>query len=233
MHVSVLYFAVLRERLGADRQDLNLPGGSSVQQAIAALSTAHPELAALLPRVQTAVNRVMAPPSWTLKEGDELALIPPVAGGGAGAEESQGTAPPRPVRITVRAEPLSLQDVVAAVEGADQGGVVTFTGVVRRHGQQPRVQRLEYEAYQAMAEDVLRAIAAEIERERPGARVAIHHRIGVLLVGEIAVAIAASAPHRAEAFAACRDAIDRLKERAPIWKKEIGEDGSEWVGMGP
>jgi molybdopterin synthase catalytic subunit len=105
---------------------------------------------------------------------------------------------------------------------------------VRRQGHRlADVVRLEYEAYDAMALEVLAAIAAEIEAELPGTCVAIHHRTGALVVGETAVVIAAAAPHRAEAFAACRAAIDRLKERAPIWKKEIGESGAEWLGLGP
>jgi molybdopterin synthase catalytic subunit len=110
---------------------------------------------------------------------------------------------------------------------------VTFAGVVRRDGHAlPDVVRLEYEAYVEMALEVLATIVDELEREHPGARVAIHHRVGALAVGETAVVIAVAAPHRAEAFAACRDAIDRLKERAPIWKKEIGERGEVWLGVG-
>jgi molybdopterin synthase catalytic subunit len=123
---------------------------------------------------------------------------------------------------------------VTVVEGPGRGGLVTFSGIVRRDGHAlPDVIRLEYEAYAEMALEVLAAIADELERELPGVRVAIHHRVGSLFVGETAVAIAAAAPHRAEAFSACRSAIDRLKERAPIWKKEIGESGEVWLGMGP
>jgi MoaE-MoaD fusion protein len=220
MQVRVLYFAVLRERLHLDGESLELPPAATVATARAALAATHPEIAALLPRVQSAVNRSMVAETHTLEDGDELALIPPVAGGGG-------------PKIAVSAAPLSLADVLAAVDGADQGGIVTFTGTVRRHGQLPRVARLEYEAYGPMAVEVLAGIATEIEREWLGARVAIHHRTGTLVVGEIAVVIAASAPHRAEAFEACRAAIERLKQRAPIWKKEIGEDGAVWVGLGP
>ncbi len=220
MRVQVLYFAVLRERLRSDGEAMELADGATVASARRAIAEAHPEIAPLLPQVRSAVNRAMVPDSHPLADGDELALIPPVAGG-AGR------------RIALSAEELSLAEVVAMVEGPDQGGIVTFTGTVRRHGQQPRVARLEYEAYGPMAEQVLTAIADEIEGEHPGARVAIHHRTGTLAVGEVAVVIAASAPHRAEAFEACRAAIERLKQRAPIWKKEVGEDGAVWVGLGP
>jgi molybdopterin converting factor subunit 1 len=220
MRVQVLYFAVLRERLRLDGEALDLPGDSTVEAARAAIASLHPEIAPLLSRTQSAVNRALVVPTHTLCDGDELALIPPVAGGSGR-------------RTALSPVPLSLAEVVAAVEGESQGAIVTFTGNVRRQGQQPNVARLEYEAYGPMAEEVLATIASEIERELPGSRVAIHHRVGTLAVGETAVVIAASAPHRAEAFEACRAAIERLKERAPIWKKEIGEDGAEWIGLGP
>jgi molybdopterin synthase catalytic subunit len=220
VRVEVLYFAVLRERLKTDRETLDLPGSASVKMARATVAERHPELAPLLPQVRSAVNREMVGDEHTLCDGDELALIPPVAGGAAR-------------KIAVLPTALSLDEVVSCVEGAAQGGIVTFTGTVRRQGQQPNVARLEYEAYVPMAEEVLAAIAAEIEKEWPGTLVAIHHRTGVLVVGEVAVVIAASAPHRAEAFEACRAAIERLKQRAPIWKKEVGDDGAVWVGLGP
>jgi molybdopterin synthase catalytic subunit len=113
------------------------------------------------------------------------------------------------------------------------GGVVTFTGVVRRVSRGVQVERLEYEAYPEMAEKVMTELCSEIESEIPGCSLAVEHRVGDLSVGEVAVVIAAAAPHRAEAFAACRAMIDRLKERVPIWKKEISPDGAEWIGLGP
>jgi molybdopterin synthase catalytic subunit len=220
VRVQVLYFAVLRERLKTDGESLELPASATVEQARAALAERHPAIGPLLPQVRSAVNRQMVGGKHTLCDGDELALIPPVAGGA-------------PRKIAILPTALSLDEVVACVQGPAQGGIVTFTGTVRRQGQQPNVARLEYEAYVPMAEEVLGAIAGEIEKEWPGTLVAIHHRTGTLAVGEVAVVIAASAPHRAEAFEACRAAIERLKQRAPIWKKEVGEDGAVWVGLGP
>ncbi|HEX3698498.1 MAG TPA: molybdenum cofactor biosynthesis protein MoaE [Polyangia bacterium] len=222
MRIQILYFAVLRERLGREQEAIELPANATVADALAALAGRHTGIAALLPRVQTAVNRAFADSAAPLHDGDELALIPPVAGGGA---------PGR--RVAIKATTLDLADVIRAVEGPDRGGIVTFTGAVRRHGQRTDVIRLEYEAYAEMAEQVLTDIADEIEREWPGAHVAIHHRVGALSVGEMAVVIAVAAAHRAEAFDACRAAIDRLKRRAPIWKKEISETGEEWIGLGP
>jgi molybdopterin converting factor subunit 1 len=225
MKVDVLYFAVLRERIQLDHETVELPAGATVGEARTAIATRHPSVARLLPGVQFAVNRVVAADAQPLADGDELALLPPVAGGAA------------PDAIRISAKPVTIGEAVEAVAGADvggdAGGVVTFAGIVRRRGHHvPDVVRLEYEAYREMAETVLGEIAEEIEREWPGVRVAIHHRTGALVVGEIAVVIAAAAEHRAPAFEACRAAIDRLKLRAPIWKKEIGESGEAWVGLG-
>ena len=221
MRVHVLYFAVLRERLKCERETVELADGADVGAARAAVAARHPEIARLMPQIQSAVNQSFAPDGRVLQDGDELALLPPVAGGAG------------PRRIAIRADPLDIADVVEAVGGHDSGGVVTFAGVVRRRGHHlPDVVRLEYEAYIEMAEKVMEDIADEIEREWPGTKVAVHHRVGALGVGEIAVAIAAASAHRAPAFEACRATIDRLKERAPIWKKEIGESGEVWLGMG-
>lgn len=184
--------------------------------ALATIAKSNPQVAPLLPRIQVALNQVVVVATTPLGEGDELALIPPVSGGSLS-------------RIAVRDRPLSLDAVIEVVTGPDRGGLVTFTGLVRRHGKVPNVVRLEYEAYREMAERVLGEIANEIERESAGVRLAIHHRVGTLEVGEAAVMVAAAAPHRGPAFDACRAAIDRLKSRAPIWKKEIGEAGAEWI----
>lgn len=217
MQVEVLFFAVVKERLGRDRAVLDLPAAATVALALEHLMAGHPALDPLLPRVQIAVNRKMVGRDHRLADGDEMALIPPVAGG-AGAR-----------RINLSPEPLSLDEVVAAVRDPDHGGIATFTGCVRRQGSIKNVTHLQYEAYAPMAIDVMTAVANEIEQQWPGVRLAIHHRTGVLVVGEPAVVIAASAPHRAEAFAACRAAIDQIKQRAPIWKKEFGEAGAVWV----
>jgi molybdopterin converting factor subunit 1 len=220
MQIQVRYFAVFRERLGRDLESLELPGGASVAAAIEALEARHEPVRALRGRYQIAVNQEMVKSDAVLAEGDELVLIPPVAGGDDRHAQ-------------LLDEPLSLDRVTSAVASLDTGGVVTFTGLVRRSNDGHAVDHLEYQAYVEMAEKVLRQLCDEVEREIPGARVAVEHRVGKLVVGDIAVVIAAAAPHRAEAFTACRALIDRLKERVPIWKKEIGPYGAEWIGLGP
>jgi MoaE-MoaD fusion protein len=219
MRVRALYFAVVRERLGRDDEEIELPAGTTAEGLMRELERRHPPLGGLRGALKIAVNEEFASLDRVLADGDVIALIPPVAGG-AGV-------------FRVTAEPLSLDEVVRAVTTEEHGGVVTFTGVVRRHSRGKRIVRLEYEAYRPMAERKLAEIGAQLAAEYPGVRVAIVHRVGTLAVGDTAVVIAASAPHRAAAFDACRAAIDRLKESVPIWKKEIAEDGEEWIGLGP
>jgi MoaE-MoaD fusion protein len=221
MKIHVLYFAVFRERLGMSEEDLELAERANVGDALAALAAKHPAVAQLRGRFRVAVNQDFVEDGHPLQPGDELALIPPVAGGAAC----------RHVELTDRT--LSLDRCIDAVRGAGMGGIVTFTGMVRLHSRGTTIDHLEYEAYAPMAVKVMTELCNEIEAEIPGARVAVEHRVGHLQIGDIAVVIAAAAPHRAEAFAACRAMIDRLKDRVPIWKKEISVDGAEWVGLGP
>jgi molybdopterin synthase catalytic subunit len=132
--------------------------------------------------------------------------------------------------IDLRDAPLSVDEVIAAVKHDAAGAVTTFLGVVRDVNDGKPVVKLEYEAYATMAVAEMKRIATEIEAEIPGARVAAVHRVGSLVVGDLAIVCAASAPHRGEAFQACRLLIDRIKGRVPIWKREHGPDGAYWVG---
>ncbi len=226
MKLRVLYFAVFREKLGREDDVLALPAGACVRDAIAALAARHDGIAKLRGKFRVAVNEDFADDDRELAEGDEIALIPPVAGG--------VDAPPHGSRhVQLLATPLSLDRCIAAVGGAGMGGIVTFTGMVRRHSRGVAVDHLEYEAYGTMAVREMTRLCDEIEAEITGTKLAVEHRMGRLEVGEIAVVIAAAAPHRAPAFTACRAMIDRLKDRVPIWKKEVGDDGAEWVGLGP
>ncbi len=219
MRIQVLYFAAARERAGTDREALELADGADLHALSAQLVRSHPSLEPLLGRLRFAVNQEFVSGAHALADGDEVALIPPVAGGAG--------------RFLVLDAPLRLQAVIDAVAASGKGGIVTFTGNVRDHSRGKRVLRLEYEAYAPMAEEQLARIGAEIEQRWPGTAIAMHHRVGVLGIGEAAVVIAAAAAHRKEAFLACEYAIERLKQDVPIWKKEFYEDGQEWVGLGP
>jgi molybdopterin synthase catalytic subunit len=217
MPVHVLYFAAARDAAGLARETLaEVP--ATVADLRRALERAHPALGRVLARSRLAVDQEFADDDAPLRDGAEIAIVPPVAGG----------AP----LFRVVDRPLRLEEVIDAVSATGLGGIVTFTGTVRDRSRGRRVLRLEYEAYAAMAERVLTRIGEELEREH-GAAVAIVHRVGVLAPGEAAVVIACAAPHRAPAFRACEACIERLKADAPIWKREVFDDGSEWVGLGP
>jgi molybdopterin synthase catalytic subunit len=217
MAIHVLYFALTREVAGATTERLD-PPPATVGALRARLLALHPGLSGILPRCRIAVDQEFADDGAALADGAEVALIPPVSGGAG--------------RCRVTGGPLSLPEVLAAVEGPEHGGVVTFTGTVRGETGGKRVVRLEYEGYLPMAERKLDEIAGAIERET-GARVAMAHRVGTLLPGEAAVVIACAATHRGPAFRACEAAIERIKHDVPIWKREVYEDGSEWVGARP
>jgi MoaE-MoaD fusion protein len=223
--VHVLLFAGLREIARAQSVSVEIDDDATAGDLLTALGRQHPALAALLPPCRVAVDQAFVRADAPLRGARELAVIPPVSGGHDG--------PPPPPRLAVLATPLSLAAVVQAVEHPGAGGIATFTGNVRRHSRGKTVEHLEYEAYEPMAVQVMDQIRARIEAELPGTRVAIHHRIGRLEVGQAAVVIAASAPHRAEAFAACREAIEALKRDVPIWKREVADDGAVWIGQGP
>jgi len=218
--ISVLFFAAARERVKLSREALEVPPGTRVADVLRLLAERHPELAPLLPHLRVALNQEFVDAEAEVPAGAELALIPPVAGGSGGL-----------FRVVDR--PLRLEEVVEAVAGEAHGGLVTFSGSVRNQTRGRRVVRLEYEAYPPMAEKKLAEIGAEVAERFGGTRLAIVHRTGTLRPGELAVVIAAAAPHRKEAFLGCEHAIERLKQDVPIWKKEFYEDGEVWVGLGP
>lgn len=217
MAITVLFFAGARDAAGTSAETLS-PAPGTVGDLRRRLADAHPRLGPILARSRIAVDQDFAPDDAPLRDGAEVAVVPPVAGG-AGL-----------FRVVDR--PLVLAEVVEAVSGPGLGGIVTFTGTVRDETRGRRVLRLEYEAYGPMAEKKLAAIGAEVGAAH-GARVAIVHRVGVLGPGEAAVVIACAAPHRTPAFRACEACIEQLKKDVPIWKREVYEDGSEWVGLGP
>lgn len=218
--IVVLFFAAARERVKLSRESLEVPPGARVADVLRLLAERHPELAPLLPHLRVALNQEFVDAEAEVPAGAELALIPPVAGGSGGL-----------FRVVDR--PLRLEEVVEAVSGEAYGGLVTFSGSVRNQTRGRRVVRLEYEAYPPMAEKKLEEIGAEVAERFGGTRLAIVHRTGTLRPGELAVVIAAAAPHRKEAFLGCEYAIERLKQDVPIWKKEFYEDGEVWVGLGP
>src|SRR5262249_50736504 len=205
MTVTVRLFAILRERAGRDSIELELDEGATVGEALERLS-ARPELPDLLDRlpVRMAVNRDYADPETSLGPGDELALVPPVSGG-------EDVAPH--VRITDR--PLSLESLSGLVSRPEAGAIVSFQGTTRD------VTRLDYEAYREMAEKRIEEILRDCIARHGLAAAAAEHRVGPVPLGESSVIVSVSAAHREQAFAGAREAIDRIKAEAPIWKREV------------
>ena len=208
MSVRVRLFAGLRERAGWSEREVE---AASVADVWPALGLGD-EPAGLL----YAVNQEYAEKDRALADGDEVAVIPPVSGGSFRLFEA----------------PLDLAAVIVEVEDEQAGAIATFQGTVRRQSRGRQVIALEYEAYEGMAEKVMAEIAAGVKDRYELCNVAIAHRVGRCEVGEVSVAIAVSAPHRQDALSACRDLIDELKERVPLWKKELYEGGEEWIGRG-
>jgi MoaE-MoaD fusion protein len=211
MRVTVRLFAGLRERAGAAERVLELPAGSRLADVWTPLDLGDEPEGLLY-----AVNKDYSSGDRALADGDEIALIPPVSGGG--------------FRLT--ADPIDLDAVVAEVADDGAGAIATFLGTTRVHSRGRTVLHLEYEAYEGMAEKVMAEIAESLSTRYDLCKVAITHRIGRVGIGETSVAIAVSAPHREHALAACREAIDTLKVDVPLWKKEVYEGGEEWVGRG-
>jgi molybdopterin synthase catalytic subunit len=211
-------FARLREQAGIDADELELPAGATVADAYAALRRSHPNLEPDRSLIRPALNRAFTEWDATVQEGDEVAFIPPVSG---------GVSAPELIEITTN--PLDARRLEAAVAHGGAGAICTFTGIVRDNSRGEAVTHLEYEAYEGMAEEQMRAISAEIADRWPDARVAMAHRVGRLEIGEPSVVVSVSSPHRADAIAACKWGIDRLKESVPIWKKEFAADGAVWI----
>ena len=212
-------FGALAERAGVEEM-LDVGDGATAGHVVEAIRDRHPEIAGLLAQVSVAVNLEVVSASSPLEEDDEVALLPPVAGGDA--------------RITVgiREGSPSVDEALKAVAASEAGGAVAFLGTVRDHSDDlGRVERLEYSAYREMAEKILRQVAEEAGRRWPLMGVAILHGVGELSIGDHTVVVACSSAHRGEAFEACRFVIDEVKRRVPIWKKEVGPSGERWVGL--
>lgn len=224
MRIQVLLFALFREQAGQARLELDLPVGSTVADVKALLEQQYPlQLSGGL----AAINERLAQPNDPLREGDELAFLPPVSGGSfasipTGSVQGQDS-------FGLTHEVLAVQPWVDWASGDPYGAVISFLGTTRSPNKGLAVTHLEYEAYPAMAEKVLQQIIAEMRKRWVLGRVALWHRLGRVMPGEGSILIVVSAPHRPEAFEACRYAIERVKQILPVWKKEFLPDGSHWV----
>ena len=211
MKANVRLFAAVRERAGTPSIELELEDGATVADVWPLL-----DLGDEPPGLLYAVNRTYADRDTRLAEADEVAVIPPVSGGDFRLSETI----------------LAVEDAVAEVRDDEAGAIATFIGTTRAHSRGREVLYLEYEAYEGMAERVMTNLADDLTRRHELCKVAIHHRVGRVEIGDASVVIAVSASHRGAALAACAEAIDELKLSVPLWKKETYVGGEEWIGQG-
>jgi molybdopterin synthase catalytic subunit/molybdopterin converting factor small subunit len=220
MRVTVLFFGVLKEMLSSESQTLDLPAGSTVDAILEHYRELLPQQPKLWSTLAIAVNQSYAVKGCLLRDGDEVALLPPVSGGSGSF-------------VSLVKEPIDSSALTAQVKQGEDGAVVVFDGIVRNNTRGRRTLFLVYEAYEEMALRQMRALAEEAVAAHGVRQVAMVHRLGRLEVGETSVLIAVSSAHRAQAFEACRWLIDTLKKTVPIWKKEHFEDGAVWADGEP
>ncbi|MBI4219941.1 MAG: molybdopterin converting factor subunit 1 [Chloroflexi bacterium] len=218
--IKVLFFAGLRERAGTNSTVIDLPAGATVAAAIEQAQSKTPRAWRATTRLMAAVNQEYVPTTHQLREGDELALIPPVSGGAVEARSDV---------IVITEEPLDPKRFADAVRADANGAVVTFEGVTRDHNEGRKVRYLEYEAYRPMADQKIAELFREMKGRWPIDQVAVGHRVGRVDIGETSMVVAVSAAHRRPAFEAALYFVDRLKEVVPIWKKEYFEGGETWI----
>jgi molybdopterin converting factor subunit 1 len=224
--LTIKLFATLRERARTAELSREFPDGVTVGEIWSRLLGEFPALGGHHDGVAFAVNQEYVKEDFRPRNEDEVAFIPPVSGGvDVPALQARWIGP-----IGIGREPVDIEALERAVADPGAGASVTFAGTTRNGNAGRRVLRLEYEAYEPMALSEMRKLAREAGERFKIVRIAIQHRIGFVAIGETSVAIAVSAAHRAEAFDACRFAIDRLKEVVPVWKKEYFEGGEVWIG---
>jgi MoaE-MoaD fusion protein len=242
VRVDVRLFGGLAERAGSSHVTVDLPAGATVADLRRAVATGHPTLGPLVARSGVAVDLEVRGDEHRVPEDAEVALLPPVAGGSdaggsdAGGSDAGGSDAGAGVRrlTGLREPPLDVAGALAAIADPGAGGTAVFLGSVRDHAPDlDGVVRLEYSAYAEMAERTLARLAEEITGDHPQVRgIALLHAVGDLEVGAHTVLIACAAPHRDEAFDACRDALERVKDETPVWKREVTSDGAHrWVGL--
>lgn len=217
MRVRVLFFGLAHDVTGFPQENIELPEKARLDELLKQYQQRFPRLVEMAGSLMMAVNQAVAEPAWELQEGDEVAFLPPVSGG---AEDDF-------FQITRKAIPTArlTEQLKAPMDGA----VVVFEGIVRNHSDGRETCYLEYEAYEPMALRAMREIGREAKEKFLVDSIGMIHRTGHLEIGETSVAIVVTSAHRGEAFEACRYAIDELKRRVPIWKKEYFSDGSVWA----
>jgi molybdopterin converting factor subunit 1 len=219
MQVRLLFFATLKDIVGARQLQIDLPAGSTIADLLTRLESSYPRLKDYRPVLLTAINEDYVDKNARINEGDEVAIFPPVSG---------GEASPNPMVVITR-DPIDAQKVARELLRGEDGAICVFEGVVRNNSKGKRTLHLVYEAYESMAFKKLEEIGQFVRQAWDIDRIALIHRLGHMDIGETSVAVIVTSAHRRAAFDACHYAIDKLKKVVPIWKKEFFEDGEIWV----
>jgi len=227
MQVRVLFFASLKDIVGARELRLEVPAGATVSDVLAHLEGTYPRVKDYRPVVLTAVNEKYVEQNAPVEDGDEVAIFPPVSGGEVGSELLTITRPQEFYQIT--REPIDAQRISRQLLRDEDGAICVFEGVVRNNSKGKRTLHLVYEGYEPMALKQLEEIGSFVRQAWEIGCVAIIHRLGHMDIGETSVAVIVTSPHRRASFEACHYAIDKLKKVVPIWKKEFFEDGEVWI----
>ncbi|HLH31885.1 MAG TPA: molybdopterin converting factor subunit 1 [Terriglobia bacterium] len=230
MQVRLLFFATLKDIVGAREMQLDVPPGATVSDVLSHLETNYPRIKDYRGVALTAVNEEYVDKTASVKDGDELAIFPPVSGGGVQSETLSVARPGELYQITH--EVIEAQKVARHLLRPEDGAICVFDGVVRNNSKGKRTLHLVYEAYDKMALKKMEEIGVFVREAWEIGCIAIVHRLGHLEIGETSVAVIVTSPHRRAAFDACHYAIDKLKKVVPIWKKEYFEDGEVWVEGG-
>jgi molybdopterin converting factor subunit 1 len=223
MQIRVLFFGMLKDLVGRDADALSLPEGATVRDLLAHYEASVPKVKPFLPSLAVAVNQEFATPAVSLRDRDEVGLLPPVSG---------GSDQPAPL-VRIVHERIVPHDIVPPLERPEDGAIVVFDGIVRNHSRNRHTLYLVYESYEEMALKQMHSLVADALGRFPVRNVALVHRLGRIEIGESSVLIAVYSAHRAAAFDACRYLIDTLKKTIPIWKKEFFEDGAVWADGEP
>lgn len=219
MHVNVRLFAGLYQAIGEREVQLEVPDGANVTALLLRLADVYPVAKPFLESLVVAVDEVYVPGEYVLREGERVAMIPPVSGGsGEGGR-----------LFEITDQPLDPAKLVQSVRKDESGAVALFYGVVRNENLGRTVLWLEYDAYPEMAIKKMKEVADEVRAKFPVTNVGVMHRTGRLEIGETSLLVAVSSGHRKEAFEACHYAVDRIKQIVPVWKKEVFEGGEEWI----
>jgi molybdopterin synthase catalytic subunit len=227
MKIEVLFFGMVKEITGRASTFVQLEEGVTVQAAFDHFAAEFPALTPMSGSIVLAVNQQFVARTHVLRDGDELAFMPPVSGGAG--EWLQMVEDPQGHFFALTRNPIDASELSARlVEGRD-GAVVTFDGVVRNNSKGRVTLFLEYEAYEAMAVQVMARIGREAVSSHEISRIGIIHRVGRLEIGESSIVVVVASPHRKAAFEACADAMDQVKKLVPVWKKEHFADGEVWV----